>query len=333
MTTTGEHRPVTRIDLPYRARRRVAVTGVAGFIGSHLADALLARGDDVVGIDAFVGFYPARDKWQHLDSALTHDRFTLHQLDLRHDPLEPVLDGADVVVHEAALAGLPTSWSDVDAYAGCNITGLSRLIDACRAVGVRRFVHASTSSVYGASAVGDEHQLTRPISPYGVTKLAAEHLLQAHIRANGFPAAILRYFSIYGPRQRPDMAYHIFIEKLRAGEPITVFGDGRQSRSNTYVSDCINATLRALDGAEVGEVYNIGGGVPVELNEAIAIIAGALGVTPTIVRGPERPGDQRVTSADWAKAHDTFGYRPSVDPVDGLYAQVRWHLADLARAA
>lgn len=318
---------------PHHRRRRIVVTGVGGFIGSHVAEALLVRGDEVVGIEGFVGYYPASLKRQHLQGLLADPGFTLVELDLRSDDPRPALEGADVVVHEAALAGLPTSWSEAAAYVECNVTGLARLIEACRDAGISRFVHASTSSVYGARAVGPEDQPTRPVSPYGVSKLAAEHLLLAHVHVNDFPATILRYFSIYGPRQRPDMAYHIFIEAMRTGRPITVFGDGRQSRSNTFVTDCVRGTVAAIDGGEVGEVYNIGGGVPLELRDAISLIADTLGVKPRTVYAPARPGDQRVTLADWSKAHDAFGFTPSVSPSEGVAKQVRWHLDVLGRAA
>ena len=307
--------------------RRVLVTGVAGFIGSHLAEALLDAGNEVVGVDAFVGFHGVAHKHRHLETLRPRPGFTFHELDLRHAPLEPVLDGVDVVVHEAALAGLPTSWADVDSYVTCNITGTARLLEAARHAGVAKFVHASTSSVYGRDAVGDELQQTRPVSPYGVSKLAAEKLVMAYVELHDLPATVLRYFSIYGPRQRPDMAYQIFIEALVDGRPITVFGDGHQSRSNTYVSDCVAATVAAIDGAHVGEVYNVGGGVTLELREAIELIARAVGVTPTVVHGPARRGDQRVTSADFSKARDTFGYQPAVVPAEGLAAQVDWVLA------
>lgn len=306
----------------------MAVTGVAGFIGSHLAEALLDTGAEVVGIDAFVGFDGTAHKHCNLAGLHARPGFTFRELDLREDGLDAAVEGVDTVVHLAALAGLPTSWSDVDAYVGCNVTGTSRLIEACQRQGVSRFVHASTSSVYGRDAVGDETQQTRPISPYGVSKLAAENLVQAHVVVNDFPATILRYFSIYGPRQRPDMAYQIFIESLLAGRPLTVFGDGRQSRSNTYVGDCVDGTMRAIDGGHVGEVYNLGGGVSLELLEAIDIIARSLDVRPRITHSTARPGDQRVTSADFSKARETFGYRPRVTPTEGLANQVRWAMEE-----
>jgi UDP-glucuronate 4-epimerase len=309
-----------------RRARRVLVTGAAGFVGSHLAEALVARGDEVVGIDAFTDSYDRWHKERNLLALRGAPRFTFHEVDLRTAALDPILEGVDTVVNEAAFPGLPRSWNEVDDYVGCNLLAVARLIDACRRQGVRRFVQASTSSVYGATAVGDEEQPTRPVSPYGMSKLAAESLLLAHVQSHGFPAVILRYFSIYGPRQRPDMAYHIFIEAIRAGRPITVFGDGHQSRSNTFVSDCVDATVAAAESAQVGEIYNVGGGVALELNEAIAIIAATLGRTPTVVYAPARPGDQRTTWAQTGKARQAFGYRPRVEPRAGLAAQVRWHL-------
>ena len=301
---------------------KVLVTGVAGFVGSHVAERLLTDGHEVVALDCFTDYYPRPVKERNLAELLRSPGFRFHELDLRVDPLEAALEGVDVVVNQAAMAGLMRSWTDFASYVSCNLIGLQRLIEASR--DARRFVHISTSSVYGTDAVGDEDTATRPVSPYGVTKLAAEKLLLAQVEVHGFPATILRYFSIYGPRQRPDMAYHIFTEALMDGRPITVFGDGLQSRSNTYVTDAVAGTIAAIDGARVGEVYNIGGGQELGLLEAIGIIAAELGVEPTIRHEPARPGDQRRTWADTARAHEAFGYRPLVSPQQGLAEQVRW---------
>lgn len=301
---------------------RILVTGVAGFVGSHVAERLLADGNDVVGLDCFTDYYPRSVKEQNLAGLRRSPGFRFHELDLRVDALEEALEGVEVVVNQAAMAGLMRSWTDFDSYVSCNLTGLQRLVHAAR--DVRRFVHISTSSVYGTDAVGDEDTPARPTSPYGVTKLAAEKLLLAHVAVHGFPATILRYFSIYGPRQRPDMAYHIFTEALMDGTPITVYGDGLQSRSNTFIDDAVAGTVAAIDGADVGEVYNIGGGQELALLDAIGIIAEELEAVPTIRHEPARPGDQRRTWADTSRAREAFGYQPQVAPRRGLAEQVRW---------
>lgn len=304
---------------------RVLVTGAAGFIGSTLCERLVADGHEVRGLDAFVGFYPEEAKRRNLAGLDGSPGFELVVGDLREADLDAVLDGIEVVVNEAALAGLAPSWADLAQYVGCNVIGLGRLLEAARRADVRRFVQISTSSVYGLEAVGDETRPLRPASPYGVTKLAAEHLVLAHLDAFGLPAVILRYFSIYGPRQRPDMAYHRFIEAMLDDRPITIYGDGEQTRSNTFVDDCVEATVRAIDGAEVGEAYNIGGGHTITLNQAVELIAEATGHEPIVERRAAPPGDQRHTSADIGKAQRAFGYAPSVAPAEGLSRQVAWH--------
>jgi len=304
---------------------RIVVTGVAGFIGSSLAEALIAAGHDVTGIDAFVSYYPRETKEANLRSLRLEPRFAFHELDLARADLEPVLGGADACIHLAAMPGLAQSWVDIEGYAGCNVVATHRLLEACRAVGLPRLLHASTSSVYGTFAVGDESMPTRPVSPYGATKLAAEHLVLGAVELFGLNASIVRFFSIFGPRQRPDMAYHQFIEALLDDRPITVYGDGLQTRSNTFITDAVAGTIKALHGARPGEIYNIGGGASIALNDAIAAIADAVGTRPTIVREPTRPGDQRHTAANVSKAGRDFDYRPVVDPVEGLQRQVEWH--------
>lgn len=306
---------------------RILVTGAAGFIGSHVAERTLADGHDVVLLDGFTDYYDRATKEANVAAAAAHPCATLHELDLRTDDLTPALDGVESVIHLAAMPGLPRSWTDMETYAACNLLATYRLVEASRAAGVKRFIQISTSSVYGTDALGDENQPLQPVSPYGVTKLAAENLVQAYVQTYGFPAAILRYFSIYGPRQRPDMAYHKFIEALIDGHDLTVFGDGRQSRSSTFVSDAVDGTVRALKDAEIGEVYNIGGGERVELLDVIKIIGDELGVDPVIHFEAPRPGDQRHTGADTGKAERAFGYRPTVLPADGLRTQIAWHRA------
>jgi nucleoside-diphosphate-sugar epimerase len=306
---------------------RILVTGAAGFIGSTLCERLIADGHSVHGIDAFVGSYPEEAKRRNLEGALRSPAFTFTVADLRDADLDPLLDGVDAIVNEAAVAGLAPSWADLDLYVGCNVVGLGRLLEAARRADVTRFVQVSTSSVYGVDAVGDETRPLRPSSPYGVTKLAAEHLVLAHVDAFGLPATILRYFSIYGPRQRPDMAYHRFIEAMLDGRPITIFGDGEQTRSNTYVDDCVDATVRAIERATVGEIYNVGGGHTISLNDAVRLIAEATGHEPVIDRRQPVTGDQRHTSADTRKAQQALDWHPGVAPHEGLQRQVAWHAA------
>lgn len=303
---------------------RVVVTGAAGFIGSHLCEALLAEGNEVVGVDCFTDYYERAQKEANLDAAREHPTFELREIDLRSGGLDDVLEGADVVINEAAMPGLVRSWKDFDAYQSCNLSAVQRLIEACQRQGVPRFVQASTSSVYGADAMGDEDQPTRPISPYGVTKLAAEHLLLAHHRSHGLPVLILRYFSIYGPRQRPDMAYRIFCERLLADLPIVIHGDGRQTRGNTYVTDCVAATMAAMRRGQLGHAYNIGGGEAIELLGALEVLADALEVRPRVELAEARPGDQHHTMADTGRAARELGWTPKVSPRDGLVAEARW---------
>lgn len=303
---------------------RVVVTGAAGFIGSHVSEALIGSGHRVIGLDAFTDFYDRELKEGNLAALRALPSFTFHEVDLRHDDLLPLLTGADVVINEAAMPGLTGGWRDFPAYESCNVIAVHRLIEASRTAGVSRLVHISTSSVYGAYAVGDETQATLPVSPYGVTKLAAEQLVMAHVRSSGLPALVLRYFSVYGPRQRPDMAFRIFAERLVQGRPIDVFGDGSQSRSITHVDDCVGATLAATQAGRIGQTYNVGGGESIELRRALAIVADELGVTPVVRHHPARPGDQWRTAADCTRAKRDFGYEPGVVAEDGLRGQARW---------
>jgi nucleoside-diphosphate-sugar epimerase len=300
------------------------VTGAAGFIGSHLCERLLDAGHTVVGIDAFIPYYPRAIKEANLTSLRTHHGFRLHPLDLRSDSLDAALDGVDAVFHLAAMAGLVKSWTDFDQYQSCNLTATQRLLETVRrTASVRRFLHASTSSVYGRFSSGDETMPTRPISPYGVTKLAAENLCRAYHDEHGLPLVVLRYFSVYGPRQRPDMGYHRFIAALLDGGPIRVHGDGLQVRGNTYVSDCVEATVAALD-APAGETYNIGGGESASvwdiLHKLETITVRRADVRPE----PPRPGDQRYTFADTGKLHRHLGWQPRVTLDEGLALQVAW---------
>ncbi|MFO0810230.1 MAG: NAD-dependent epimerase/dehydratase family protein [Gemmataceae bacterium] len=302
---------------------RCAVTGAAGFIGSHLCEELLGRGHEVRGIDALVPYYAPAVKEQNIAPALAHPNFRLHRLDLRTDRLADALAGVDVVFHLAGMPGLNQSWTDFDGYMTCNVQATQRLLEAVRSAGGPRLVYASTSSVYGRNACGDETLPTAPVSPYGVTKLAGEQLCRAYADAFNLPVVVLRYFSVYGPRQRPDMGYFKFVEALRCGEPITVFGDGQQVRGNTYVADCVEATIRAAD-APAGETYNVGGGETASVWDVLRRLEAIAGRKAQVRQQPGRPGDQRHTTANTAKIAQHLGWTPRTSLDDGLARQWEW---------
>jgi UDP-glucuronate 4-epimerase len=302
------------------------VTGAAGFVGSHLSEALIARGHRVIGVDAFVPYYPRPYKDRNLAALLDNPAFSFHELDLREAPLTDVLQGADVVFHLAAMAGLMKSWSDFHAYASCNAEATQRLLDAARDTACPHFIYVSTSSVYGKEATGPEDTVPAPFSPYGITKLAGEHLCRAYEANFDLPITILRYFSVYGPRQRPDMAYHILIRSLLRGEPFTMFGDGEQTRSNTFCLDGVEATLLAFEQREkaLGQTFNVGGGEIVSLNTVRAMLEELLGKKIEVDRKPARPGDQKHTAANIEKLQRVLGYQPRTGVYDGLKAQIEW---------
>jgi nucleoside-diphosphate-sugar epimerase len=313
---------------------RCVVTGAAGFIGSHLCDRLLRDGHSVTGVDAFVPYYPRSFKDANLAGLRGTRGFRLVNADLRDDPLDDLLSDAEAVFHLAAVPGLPRSWTDFALYESCNVAATQRLATAartCRAL--KRLVLVSTSSVYGRFASGDEAMPTRPISPYGVTKLAGELLARAYAEEFALPLVVLRYFSVYGPRQRPDMGYFKFVQALLNDEPITVFGDGLQARGNTFIDDCVEATVRSLT-APVGEIYNVGGGETANVWDVIRKLERLTGRTARIVQQAARPGDQRHTQADTSKLLRHLDWTPVVDLDEGLSRQVAWQqAAGLARAA
>ncbi|MFO0968022.1 MAG: GDP-mannose 4,6-dehydratase [Gemmataceae bacterium] len=308
------------------------VTGAAGFIGSHLCERLLQDGRHVVGLDAFIPFYDPALKEANLALCRANPRFRFLPLDLRNADLTPALADVDVVFHLAAMPGLPRSWTDFDLYESCNVTATYRLLQAAEKQKLQRFLYISTSSVYGRYGSGDETLPTRPISPYGVTKLAAENLCRAFAEERGLPLVVLRYFSVYGPRQRPDMGYHRFIAALLDNKPISVFGDGLQMRGNTYVSDCVAATLAAVN-ALPGETFNIGGGETASVWDILAKLERIIGRKAIVTRQPARDGDQRYTAADTTKLRRHLGWEPQVGLDEGLARQVAWQSGGRVAAA
>jgi nucleoside-diphosphate-sugar epimerase len=309
------------------------VTGAAGFIGSHLCEHLLQTGHTVVGLDAFIPYYPRSLKEINLASLRGKPGFSFFPLDLRTDPLDDAVEGVEAVFHLAAMPGLARSWTEFDLYQSCNVLATQRLLEALHPFSkLHRFVYASTSSVYGRYSSGDETLPARPISPYGVTKLAGENLCRAYAEELGLPLVVLRYFSVYGPRQRPDMGYFRFIQALLQGQPVTVYGDGQQSRGNTFIEDCTSATIAALQ-AMVGEVYNVGGGETATVWEVLSRLERLIGCRAQVRREASRPGDQRITGADTSKLTRHLGWQPHVGLDEGLARQVAWQRQQAMRQA
>ena len=304
------------------------VTGAAGFIGSTLAERLLNDGADVVGIDCFTDYYPRAVKERNLAGIIGHSRFTFHETRLQDADLPGLLAGRTHIFHLAAQAGVRRSWGrDFAVYTANNIEATQALLEACVGAGVERLVYASSSSVYGDAAPLPmrEDALPQPVSPYGVTKLAAEQLCYLYHANHGVPAVSLRYFTVYGPRQRPDMAFHRFLRRTILQQPITLFGDGDQTRDFTFVSDAVGAAVAAAARGVPGRVYNIGGGSRVSINEVVEMIARVAGRRPLLTFDPAQKGDMRHTFADTRLARTDLGFMPVVDLEHGLAAQYRWH--------
>lgn len=305
---------------------RYLVTGAAGFIGSHLCETLLAAGHEVIGLDAFIPYYPREIKENNLIIARQNPGFTFHECDLRSADLVPLLRGVEAVYHIAAMPGLLASWTQFDVYMTCNIQATQRLLEAVRQQGdIRQFIHASTSSIYGKYVVGPEDSPTNPVSPYGITKLAAEHLVQTYNSQFGIPTSILRYYSVYGPRQRPDMGYQIFIERILNDQPITLFGDGSQLRASTYIDDIIDGTMRASTHFTPGSVYNLGGQDEISAIDLIHLLEDITGKKAAIEYAPGRKGEQSRTFADITRARAELGYAPKITMRQGLEKQVAWN--------
>jgi len=303
------------------------VTGAAGFIGSHLCRRLLSEGYEVRGVDAFIDSYPKRIKDRNLAPLLQAKNFRFFAEDLNTLDLGEILYGAEYVFHLAAQAGVRSSWgSGFSLYTHCNISATQRLLEESRRFTLRKFIFASSSSVYGLcpDIPWVETSQTHPFSPYGVTKLAAEHLCTLYHRNWGVPATSLRFFTVYGPGQRPDMAFHKFFRAVLGGQPIPVFGDGRQSRDFTYVDDIIDALTASMNQGKVGEVYNIGGGNRIALNEIFPLLETICGRRIVIDNKGSQKGDVPDTYADIEKARKDLGFTPETSLHDGLEAEWRW---------
>lgn len=302
---------------------RCIVTGAAGFIGSHLCEKLLEKGFKVIGMDSLSENYSKDTKMRNISGIANNPHFRLVTGDLAEMNLENIIEKDDVIFHLAAATGL-RGWDALGMYLRNNLTATHRLLEEARKAKAAHFIQGSTSSVYGSMAKGDENSPPKPCSPYGLSKLAAEYLCRNY--SENMPVTILRIFSAYGPRQRPDMAYYIFIDQLLHGRPLHIYGSGEQSRSNTYVSDVINGISLALEKKEksAGEIFNIGGGEVVTVNDAVKMLERITGRNAAVKYEKPKEGDQLHTEADTGKAKRILGYNPKIRLEEGLRNQVEW---------
>jgi nucleoside-diphosphate-sugar epimerase len=306
---------------------RALVTGVAGFIGSHLAASLLDAGATVLGIDCFTDYYARSIKEANLEENRLRDRFRFAEGRIQDADLAALLEGVTHVFHLAAQAGVRKSWgTDFQTYTDNNIEATQVLLEACVGRQLTRFVYASSSSVYGdsASIPMREDALPRPVSPYGVTKLAAEHLCYLYHINHGVPTVAMRYFTVYGPRQRPDMAFHRFIKAALKDQEIPLYGDSEQTRDFTFVSDAVAGTIAAGARGIAGRAYNIGGGSRVSMNQVLRILERIAGHPLKVRRDAPQKGDMRDTYADTSRARRDLGFEPTVALEEGIQAEYRW---------
>jgi UDP-glucuronate 4-epimerase len=321
---------------------RILVTGAAGFIGSHVCEALLARGDEVIGLDNFDPFYARQVKERNLEGLRRTAGFRFVEADIVRDGLP--LDGVSVVLHLAARPGVRPSLEDPASYSETNVTGTVRVFEAVRRAGIRRIVFGSSSSVYGDATrppFAEDAPAAWPISPYAASKRAGELMAQAFAHLYGLQIACLRFFTVYGPRQRPDLAIHRFTRLIAAGQPVRMHGDGSSERDYTYITDCVDGVLSAVEwtgrprpgggGGGVAEPINIGGGERVRLDRLIDLIGRTLRREVRIERHGDQPGDVRLTAADLRRAERELGYRPTVGIEEGIQQFVRWYEATHGR--
>jgi nucleoside-diphosphate-sugar epimerase len=318
------------------SNERVLVTGCAGFLGSHLSERLVEQGRAVLGVDCFSPYYSRTTKERNLERLRDEPRFALVELDLASAALDGLLDGVDTVFHLAAQAGVRGSFgASFEIYARNNILATQRLLEAAANASPIAFVYASSSSVYGNASIypTTERSSREPVSPYGMTKVATEELAAVYLRCFGVPVIGLRYFTAYGPRQRPDMAFSKFFRCALSGRPLPINGDGRQVRDFTYVDDVVAGTLAAAELGQPGSVYNIGGGSPVRLLDAIRWIGELTGRDVELDRRPAPVGEARRTGCDGALARRELGFMPQTGLFEGLVAQLDWTLAEGHRHA
>jgi nucleoside-diphosphate-sugar epimerase len=312
---------------------KALITGVAGFIGSHLAEKLLAQGHQVVGIDNFLDNYPRQFKEKNLAAFANHANFDFVGADLLRLDLKNLLRDVSYVFHLAGQPGVRSSWgAEFSRYTENNIMATQLLLEAAKDIKLDKFVYASTSSVYGDTddLPMREDGGTRPISPYGATKLAAEHLCHLYWRAYGVPTVALRFFTVYGPRQRPDMFFHIFMRALQRGKEVPLYDDGEQTRDFTFCGDIVEGVLAAAFYAGQGEVFNLGGGSEVSLNYAISVAETVSGRRAKLRRLDRQKGDVRHTSARLDEARSKLGYSPKIGLEEGLAEEWAWILENRA---
>lgn len=305
---------------------RYIITGAAGFIGSTLAETLLDRGHRVTGIDCFVDYYPRRIKEDNLSSARGREGFEFLEQDILTADWDALLRDAAGVFHLAAQAGVRASWGEsFRIYTDNNVLATQTVLEAIKGRGIP-LVYASSSSVYGDTETlpMTEDLTPHPYSPYGVTKLAAEHLCLLYTRNFGVPTCSMRFFTVYGPRQRPDMAFHRFIKSALKGEPVTLFDDGGQTRDFTFVGDIVEGCIRAVEAGRPGGVYNLGGGNRISMNDVLTRMETVLGRPIEIRRGERQKGDMRHTYADTSRAAADLGFAPKVSLDEGLALEAAW---------
>ena len=306
---------------------KALVTGTAGFIGSHLSERLIEAGHEVVGLDAFTDYYARSIKESNIASLTKRRRFRFIESSISDANFDDVLDGVTHIFHLAAQAGVRKSWgADFAVYTELNIDATQRLLEASVSRRIERFVYASSSSVYGDAAPIPMLETARPapLSPYGVTKLAAEHLCMLYHANYNVPTVAVRYFTVYGPRQRPDMAFHRFLKAIHHNEPLSLYGDGEQTRDFTFVEDAVAATIAAAERGADGSVYNVGGGSRISMNEILDVMAECTGKAPDVQRGETQRGDMRDTFADTTRAKTDLGFTPRVILRDGILAEYQW---------